>query len=234
MKKGLLLTLMLSMPLFLAHPAFATIVVGLPPDAGTGNCFPFSCDYNHEYQQVYTGSQFPGSILITGLEFYNTQDDEGATAMSTGNWQISLSTTAADWNSLSVMFANNIGADNTVVFNGNLAQPWAFGNTLAITLSTPFFYNPAAGNLLLDVVSSGVTSPTNIFFDTNGFNNFALNGNTIMGRVYTMPPNNVADAGYGLVTGFQTGTLTPEPAAMFLFGPGLAAVGLLLKKRLAK
>ena len=36
-----------------------------------------------------------------------------------------------------------------MVFSGNLSQPWAFGDTLHINLTTPFAYNPADGNLLM-------------------------------------------------------------------------------------
>ena len=49
-----------------------TIIIGLPPDPDTGDCAPFSCDYDGVYQQVYTSSQFRGPITIYGLDFYNT------------------------------------------------------------------------------------------------------------------------------------------------------------------
>jgi hypothetical protein len=83
-----------------------TLVVGNPPDFATGNCFPFGCNYdqftaNNEYQQVYSNTLFSGPITITGLEFYNTQQDRGGTGMNTGTFTIDLSTTLADWNTLS-------------------------------------------------------------------------------------------------------------------------------------
>lgn len=80
-----------------AGVARADVIVGLPADSNAGNCFQFGCDYSHsnggspEYQQVYTASQFTGPITITDLEFFNTQIDEGATSMNSGNWTISLS-----------------------------------------------------------------------------------------------------------------------------------------------
>ena len=84
-------------------PAMAgTVIVGTPADPGLGNSFPFGGNYdaatNGQYQQVYTQSLFTGPITITGLEFYNTQENGSATAMNTGTFTISLSTTAADWN----------------------------------------------------------------------------------------------------------------------------------------
>jgi hypothetical protein len=134
------LGLALVLALGLMPAARADIIIGLPADAGTGNCYPFGCAYGNggtaEYQQVYTKSAFAGAITITNLEFFNTQFNSGATAMNSGTWTISLSTTAADWNTLSSTYAANIGANNTMVFSGNLAQPWAFGDTLHINLGT--------------------------------------------------------------------------------------------------
>jgi hypothetical protein len=89
--------------------------------------------------------------------------------MPSGTWTIALSTTAADWNTLSTNYAANIGANNIAVFSGNLTQPWAFGNTLTIILTTPFTYVPSNGNLLMDVSVSGVsTSGGFVYFDTTG------------------------------------------------------------------
>ncbi len=209
-----------------ATPAAAAYIVGLPADSGTGNCFPFGCNYDSvgtEYQQVYTSSLFTGPMTITGLDFYNTQLDFGATAMNTGTFTISLSTTSADWNTLSGTYANNIGGDNTQVFSGSLAQAWAFGDTLTILFSTPFTYTPGPGaNLLLDVLATGTgAAGGSIYFDTNGNNGGNFNGNTFFGRVYT---NGNVDAGYGLVTGFETSAV-PEPSTFaMILGAGLATL----------
>lgn len=220
-----------------ASPAQA-LVVGAPADPVTGNEYPFGSPYNAEYQQVYTSSLFSGPITITSLEFYNTQYDSGATSLPTGTWDISLSTTSADWNSLSATMGSNIGGDVTTVFSGDISQAWAGGNTLVITLASPFTYDPTNGNLLMDVVGSGITSPggIGIFFDTNGFADGSFDGNTIFGRVYYPggDPSGlpVVDNGYGLVTGFNepVGSV-PEPLTLSLFGAGLAGAAAMRRRK---
>ena len=63
-------------------------------------------------------------------------------------------------------FADNLGADNTLVFNGTLN--WATGNLpgpgntrqfdIVFPCTTPFLYDPAAGNL--PVSYTHLTLPT--------------------------------------------------------------------------
>jgi hypothetical protein len=119
----------------------------------------FGTNSSIRYQQVYDASQFslvPRGGWIWEIEFrpdgaiwpgytYNT---------TLANVQVDLSTTSKGPDGLSTAFSENIGPDDNVVFSG----PLKIGDgavsgpgLIPVRLSTPFFYDPRLGNLLLDV-----------------------------------------------------------------------------------
>lgn len=231
------------MNFFNRHTAALLIAAALPAishanvtagtaDALSGNCFPFGCAYNGDYQQIYSATQFSAPITIGSIDFYNTQANSFATAMNSGTWTISLSTTSAAVGNLAVPGSGNLGADNTVVFSGNLSQPWTFGDTLHIGLSQSFTYDPSMGNLLMDIEVSGANDAGgDVFFDVQ------MSSSGAMSREYfNNVLNSIATDGWGLVTTFEARRVTsvPEPANALLLVAGLGLVARVARRRAAK
>ena len=215
------------------------VVVPLSDTAIEGNSdnfFPFSAippvAPSMRYQQVYGATDFVPAVLfgpqyITQVAFRPDGDFRFANAFSStiSSIQIDLSTTSTAPDGLSTTFANNVGADDTVVFpkgplplsssdTGPARGPKDFD--IVVNLQTPFRYDPTQGNLLLDVrnFSGG---------ETTGFDAEATPGDTVS-RVYA--DDVTASVGttdtIGLVTRFTFGAapVVPEPPTGALVGVG--------------
>jgi hypothetical protein len=228
MKNLLFLAIALGLTAACASADSGTLIVGGPVAPGDGNSYPFGAAYvgathSAEFQEVYDSSSFTslGTIMISKLQFYNTAVGTTATQMNSGTFTISLSTTPANHTTLSPTFASNFGTNTVQVFSGSLAQPWTFGDTLTITLNTPYTYNPANGNLLMDVVTSNTG-------DANGAISFDENSGTpkVAARAYceiSGCTTGFVDTGGVLVTGFVYTSLPPTgPITVTTNPPGLS------------
>jgi len=144
------------------------------PAAETGSMFPFLIKQmgntptpTMRYQQVYNATLFsnvnPANIFVTTLTIFLGNNVIGWTVPS---MQINLSTTAKSAASLSLVFGENVGMDDTVVFgpHSNLFPGGLQYAEQPIHFDRPFRYNPILGNLLLDVRvfdGSGFIDPRN-------------------------------------------------------------------------
>jgi hypothetical protein len=125
---------------------------------------------NLRYQQVYDASQFAkmpaGGAYLTHV-FLRPDCNFHFGGVTYTNLQVNLSTTSKAPDQLSSVFSENVGADETVVFGPgafNYGEGGGGGTNCPrpvslnyIPLDTPFFYNPAAGNLLMNVRVNGAT-----------------------------------------------------------------------------
>ena len=180
-------------------------------------------------QMVIDASQFaipPGaSGRINSISFRIDGASSGNVAYSFDGGSLTASTTTRAPDGLSSVFADNVGANPVTVFSGAVAfgnfrlagaNPQPFGSRILAT--TPFWYQPSQGNLLIDIAGAG------------GFTIFpgALDAQLASGdsvsRVFAT--SDLSEFGtvdtLGLVTRFDL-TIVPEPSTC-----ALAVLGLLL------
>ena len=160
------------------QPGFAVNFV-VPTDSTNldGNTYSAGPDvaqpYTIRYQQVYAASEFSWLRNFRGgwLSFIDFRGD-GTNGTQRGvkipGIQVNVSTSQRGPDELSEVFAGNIGTDDMVVFAGSLQTYIIGGNqgspvsfsSFQIPFSKLFYYDPTAGNLLLDIrVTQGDTNP---------------------------------------------------------------------------
>jgi len=117
---------------------------------------------SHRAQQIYSASQFgtvTGTFLVTELRFRPDHFHGYPFTAVVSNLQINLSTSSRTPESMSRTFAENVGLDDTVVFQGELELRSGFVGPaggpkdfdIFVPLTRGFLYNPAAGDLLVEI-----------------------------------------------------------------------------------
>jgi hypothetical protein len=179
------------------------------------------------YQQVYAASEFsaisPSGTYINGILFRPDGGQGHTFGVTVRDIEVHLSTTQRSPDGLSPVFAENIGLDDMIVRSGSfyIQSHGSIGGTIFDTyifLPTPFYYNPSAGNLLLDIhYRSG--EPTTAFDATQ------IVGDSVS-SVWSRSPNSPTATivwTSGLITEFA---FIPEPGTRALLVSGLVCLGL--------
>jgi hypothetical protein len=240
-------------------PAFAdllTIVPGGFDNVGGGFQGPaplrFPGSGGSRTQQVYESqlfANFGGPRLITALDL-RTFPGAGPSlffgnTVTASNIFITLSTTqfGDEGNTLSATFADNIGGDATEVYSGGLTLTTTANGNLpvspfdyTITFQTPFQYDPALGNLLIDVM---IPTDATLTGGLLGYNTFDTVNNLNDGVFSVFNGNNgdalTGNAGTsGAILRVHSDALAiavPEPGTMALFGAGLVGAAALRRWR---
>jgi hypothetical protein len=122
---------------------------------------PFTCDRGERSQQVYQASELgSATIAITQIAFRLTPVSPGFSRRYYGA-RIRMSSTSNGPDSLSTIFADNVGSDERAVFSvadltvssvGNsVVSPTPAPFDIVVTLQIPFIFDTGAGkNLLVD------------------------------------------------------------------------------------
>ena len=142
------------------HPAQTVVVPNILAAAdsilGSGTL----ANPGYRNQQVYDSHQFPpGRIQIRELQFRPDSIYGQAFSTTIQNIQINLSTTTRSSDALSSVYAENVGPDEALVVSGSIHVSSSFSGAtdepkdfdIVVKLAQPFLYDPAAGNLLIDI-----------------------------------------------------------------------------------
>jgi hypothetical protein len=178
----------------------------------SNNAFPLNAGTPMRYQQVYAANQFQGlSGPVTQFAF---RVDESAGNPFNGaqiDTEIRLCHTNVNPQGMSTTFANNLGNDVTLVFDGILTLSSA-GNPgvfdIVVNINDTFNYN-GNQNLLIEIKT--FTAPNTSQFDSAG-TGVGEGGTPWTDRIWAFDPNatdgiHAGDDGY--VTQFTFEPITP-------------------------
>lgn len=140
--------------LFFCIPAWSDIV---PLSSITG--FQ-SFGTNTRVLAIYDASLFPGltGIEIQEISFYSHGAPYGPFTAGESPIHLYLGTTSIPSAEISATYSDNISDGETLVYAGTVlptANDAVEGFTMTLSLSSPFFYKPTNGNLLLDIQNTG-------------------------------------------------------------------------------
>ena len=207
---------------------------------GTRSPFLITTDQapSARHQQVFGAQDFqsPGAPLrITDLSFAR-YPGTSPIDVSLANVAIHFSTTSRNPDELSSTFAQNVGADDRLVFSGPLhffengTGPSGYigeAYNIRVGLQTPFVYDPSAGNLLLDVFNYQALPPTSGQHFVVVIDGFSDYGSSVMGSADSaVGGRNTVALSIGL-----TYTPVPEPSTLWLLAAGGATFATLRLRR---
>jgi hypothetical protein len=185
--------------------------IGLDPSSAT-TAFP---DFiaGGGYQQIYGSSAFSGPITITQIAFASSSNLTSGAGIATYNFNLALSTTGAGSGNLSTDFAANRGADFSQVFSGPVIAAITRNDQFDLVIDVvPFTYDPANGNLLLEVTMNAPTQFTGgstLYYraGSNSSVSRVANPTGLPGGAFTTP-------GFGLQTRFTTSMTSPAQVTL--------------------
>ena len=200
----------------------------------SNNCYPFMCNDSGtnvgpsiNYQEAYNSSSFPGAVTVSSLQF-QFWPFAGPAVLLGGTYQFWLGYSAVGLGLSPTLSSNWLGSPTLVDIVTIPAGGVNYGTLLTFALTTPFAYNPATADLLLEV---DVTNQDNVANNPGIGYNWADYTGTQVARAYCLDVTNCGGPFVGaLVTTFNA-TTVPEPGTLVMFGSGLIGlVGIARRK----
>jgi hypothetical protein len=194
-------------------------VPGSMIDGNNSTLLPFSTPFTRMQQVYHRGalSTPVGPEIRFDRLHFRIDATNGAHINGQQELTVRMSTTPhASVDSLSPVFANNIGPDQVTVYSGNLAwfemhhpgTPTPEPFTLIIPLQQPFFYRPANGHLLIDFTVGNTQHRARL-------DAFDRPGDAVASVFGSASGTSGTFSTLGLATYFE-GIVVPEPSALSL------------------
>jgi hypothetical protein len=219
-----------------AATASAQITVGVP-GSGQGTTYPLGQGAGYtKFQQFMSSSYFTSPFTVDAVTFYRSANSTGTFQQGTFSLYLNTTTTTLANYSTNNPAANEVLANRTLI--GTVVIPNATTTAPTITFSGlgQYMYNPALGNLLIDIDFAPVGAQFAVgraTFDT--FGDPAGNQSMLVATISdpNVPFGSTAGSrGRGLVTTFGVAaTVVPEPSTYALMSAGLAALLVVARRR---
>lgn len=194
--------------LMFANASEATVITVGPTNSGNDCTFPCMV----RLQQAYDSSVFPGQVTINEISFFST-----ATHQMNATYSLFVGYIDS-YNGLTSDLDDN-ASGGTTLFDSLVLTGSSFAGDVT-RFTGAFNYNPAKGDLLIDIIRSAETGVNT--------GRFAASSGLPVARAYQWPSNSTfAQVGYGISTQFE---VVPTPGSLAIIGIGLLAVGFTRRK----